>query len=167
MPSKTRAKTASNAFRSACDETNTERAVQYRRARVSGRSSSSARAKRTVRSGELATPASWTARENPVASAARSGGIVGPRRQQRRQPPLAHELLVLSVFQDGTERAVRRLGIEAIDWVAALQALGAQALDAESSDRTLGAVLKYREDQELVRERGLASLLPAGADDAA
>jgi MoxR-like ATPase len=62
----------------------------------------------------------------------------------------------------------KRPGIaEAIDWVAALQALGIERLDAAASERTLGAVLKYREDQELVRERGIDSLLPAGADDAA
>jgi len=47
---------------------------------------------------------------------------------------------------------------EAIDWVAALQLLGVRRLDANSAQRTLGSVLKYREDQELVRERGLASL---------
>jgi MoxR-like ATPase len=44
---------------------------------------------------------------------------------------------------------------EAIDWVAALQTLGVERLDAAAADRTLGSVLKYREDQELVRERGL------------
>ena len=44
---------------------------------------------------------------------------------------------------------------EAIDWVAALELLGVERLDAAAADRTLGAVLKYREDQELVRERGL------------
>ena len=37
---------------------------------------------------------------------------------------------------------------EAIDWVAALRLLGAERLDAAAADRTLGAVLKYREDQE-------------------
>ncbi len=44
---------------------------------------------------------------------------------------------------------------EAIDWVAALRLLGVAHLDAASADRTLGAVLKYREDQELVRAQGL------------
>ena len=44
---------------------------------------------------------------------------------------------------------------EAIDWVAALRLLGVEHLDAASADRTLGAVLKYREDQELVRAQGL------------
>jgi MoxR-like ATPase len=56
---------------------------------------------------------------------------------------------------------------EAIDWVAALRVLGIQRLDAGSAQRTLGAVLKYREDQEHVREAGFDGLLPAGVDDAA
>jgi MoxR-like ATPase len=56
---------------------------------------------------------------------------------------------------------------EAIDWVAALRVLGIQRLDADSAQRTLGAVLKYREDQEHVREAGFDGLLPAGVDDAA
>ena len=47
---------------------------------------------------------------------------------------------------------------EAIDWVAALRLLGVDRLDVRAAGRTLGAVLKYREDQELVRARGLASL---------
>jgi MoxR-like ATPase len=48
---------------------------------------------------------------------------------------------------------------EGIDWVAALELLGAERLDAESVDRTLGTVLKYREDQDAVRAAGLASLV--------
>jgi MoxR-like ATPase len=44
---------------------------------------------------------------------------------------------------------------EAIDWVAALELLGVQRLDAAAVGSTLGSVLKYREDQDLVRERGL------------
>jgi MoxR-like ATPase len=48
---------------------------------------------------------------------------------------------------------------EGIDWLAALQLLGARRLDAESADRTLGAVLKYREDQEQVRAEGLERLV--------
>ena len=47
---------------------------------------------------------------------------------------------------------------EAIDWVAALRLLGAERLDAEAADRTLGSVLKYREDQEAVRAEGLERL---------
>ena len=37
---------------------------------------------------------------------------------------------------------------ESIDWALALVALGAQRLDADTATATLGAVLKYREDQE-------------------
>ena len=40
---------------------------------------------------------------------------------------------------------------EALDWAQALLALGARELDTESAARTLGAVLKYREDAERVR----------------
>jgi MoxR-like ATPase len=87
---------------------------------------------------------------------------------RRRVPDAARELAV------DVADALRRLrasdvqkppGIaEAIDWVAALHLLGVEHLDAASAGRTLGSVLKYREDQELVRERGLAALV--GAADA-
>ena len=52
---------------------------------------------------------------------------------------------------------------EAIDWLAALSALGLEQLDAGAIDRTLGSVLKYREDQELVRAMGLPRLM-SGVD---
>jgi len=48
---------------------------------------------------------------------------------------------------------------EAIDWLAALSELGLETLDAEAIDRTLGSVLKYREDQEVVRAGGLGALV--------
>ena len=48
---------------------------------------------------------------------------------------------------------------EAIDWLAALELLGVQRLDEQSAERTLGSVLKYREDQELVRASGLARVV--------
>jgi MoxR-like ATPase len=48
---------------------------------------------------------------------------------------------------------------EAIDWLAALELLGVEALDAAAIDRTLGTVLKYADDQALVREAGLAGLV--------
>ena len=51
---------------------------------------------------------------------------------------------------------------EAIDWVAALELIGSQALDAAAAERTLGSVLKYREDQDLARERGMDWLVGAG-----
>jgi MoxR-like ATPase len=48
---------------------------------------------------------------------------------------------------------------ETIDWVSALTLLGLERLDAAAADRSLGSVLKYREDQELVRARGLPWLV--------
>jgi MoxR-like ATPase len=48
---------------------------------------------------------------------------------------------------------------EAIDWVAALTVLGISELDAAAIDRTLGSVLKYAEDQEVVRAAGLEKLV--------
>jgi MoxR-like ATPase len=48
---------------------------------------------------------------------------------------------------------------EAIDWLAALDLLGVRALDAATLDRTLGSVLKYGEDQELIRAAGLEQLV--------
>ena len=51
---------------------------------------------------------------------------------------------------------------EAIDWLAALQVLGIERLDADAADRTLGSVLKYSEDQDAVRAAGLEQLVGAG-----
>jgi MoxR-like ATPase len=82
----------------------------------------------------------------------------------RRRVPGSSEPLALDVT-----RALGRLrasdvqkppGIaEAIDWVAALELLGAERLDAAAAERTLGSVLKYREDQELVRADGIERLV--------
>ncbi|HEY2789806.1 MAG TPA: MoxR family ATPase [Gaiellales bacterium] len=51
---------------------------------------------------------------------------------------------------------------EAIDWLAALNLLGVERLDAAAADRTLGSVLKYEEDQEVVRAAGLGGLVTSG-----
>jgi MoxR-like ATPase len=48
---------------------------------------------------------------------------------------------------------------EAIDWLAALSVLGVEHLDAATVDETLGAVLKYDEDQEVIRAAGLEQLV--------
>jgi MoxR-like ATPase len=45
---------------------------------------------------------------------------------------------------------------EAIDWMAAVRLLGLDTLDHASVERTLGSVLKYREDHDVAAERGLA-----------
>ncbi|MGE0296058.1 AAA family ATPase [Pseudonocardia sp.] len=51
---------------------------------------------------------------------------------------------------------------EAVNWADALHALGVTRLDEAAAARTLGAVLKYPEDVDLVREGGLAALLQHG-----
>ena len=48
---------------------------------------------------------------------------------------------------------------ETIDWAAALQVLGAEDLEVDTVDASLGAVLKYREDQARVRASGLDELV--------
>jgi MoxR-like ATPase len=48
---------------------------------------------------------------------------------------------------------------EAIDWLAALSVLGIERLDARSIERTLGSVLKYAEDQDVVKAAGLEQLV--------
>jgi MoxR-like ATPase len=45
---------------------------------------------------------------------------------------------------------------ETIDWASALATLAAEHLDPGLAEVSLGSVLKYREDQSLARERGLA-----------
>ncbi|MFL5749096.1 MAG: AAA family ATPase [Chloroflexota bacterium] len=51
---------------------------------------------------------------------------------------------------------------ESIDWLAALNLLGIEHLDAEAVDLTLGSVLKYSEDQEVIRAAGLEQLVGGG-----
>ena len=53
---------------------------------------------------------------------------------------------------------------EAIDWLAALNLLGVERLDADAVDRTLGSVLKYGEDQEVIRAAGFEQLVHADDD---
>lgn len=84
----------------------------------------------------------------------------------RMRAPSAPELIVRQIAE-----AVSRLrgldiqkppGIaEAIDWVNAATLLGVEVLNEQAVDRTLGSVLKYREDIDRARIEGLAWL--AGA----
>jgi MoxR-like ATPase len=55
---------------------------------------------------------------------------------------------------------------ETLDWTQALLALGARTLDADTATRTLGAVLKYREDHERVVREGLRDVVEAAAGGA-
>ena len=50
---------------------------------------------------------------------------------------------------------------ETIDWVEALVTVGADEIQPEALDSTLGALLKYREDQQRVRNRGFGDVLAA------
>jgi MoxR-like ATPase len=81
----------------------------------------------------------------------------------RRRVPAAAELLAGQVA--GAVARLRGLDLnkppgvaEAISWTTALHLLGA-SLDEKSAERTLGAVLKYREDEEIARRAGLATLV--------
>ena len=86
---------------------------------------------------------------------------------RRRVPGTAEDLAAEAA------EAVRRLrqsdvqkppGIaETIDWVAALELLGVEHLDSAAASRTLGSVLKYRDDQEQIAERGLDWLVGSDA----
>jgi MoxR-like ATPase len=82
----------------------------------------------------------------------------------RRRVPDVAESLARQVAA-AVER-LRHLGLykppgvaETIDWAEALGALGRTALDEATVEATLGAVVKYREDQERVRAVGLDELL--------
>ncbi len=48
---------------------------------------------------------------------------------------------------------------ETLDWAQALATLGTARLDETAVETTLGTILKYREDQERVREHGLGALV--------
>ncbi len=82
----------------------------------------------------------------------------------RRRVPAASQALAVQVAD-----AISRMrgsdvqkppGVaEAIDWVSALTVLGVEELDVAAIDRTLGSVLKYSEDQEVIRAAGLEQLV--------
>jgi len=48
---------------------------------------------------------------------------------------------------------------EAITWAGALTVFGASALSAEAADRTMSVVIKYPEDEQTVRDAGLATVV--------
>jgi MoxR-like ATPase len=82
----------------------------------------------------------------------------------RRRVPAASDPLAAAVAAAVTR--LRGLDLtkppgvaEAINWAAALHALGMSTLDTRTADAALGAVLKYAEDTDLVRRAGLAGLI--------
>ncbi|WP_406277805.1 AAA family ATPase [Embleya sp. NBC_00896] len=86
---------------------------------------------------------------------------------RRRLPEVGARLADDVVRAVGRLRAadlVKQPGVsETLDWACALLVLGVRELDPDSAARTLGAVLKHREDLESVRATGLDRLLAAGA----
>ncbi len=88
----------------------------------------------------------------------------------RERVPEAAETLAASATRFAQElRALelfKRPGVaETLDWITALAALGQTALDESVVDRTLGALLKYRDDIETVRgERSGAILCRIAAE---
>jgi MoxR-like ATPase len=82
------------------------------------------------------------------------------RRRVRGASPALAVQVVDAVGRIRTADVQKPPGIaEAINWLAALEALGLTELDSHAVQRTLGAVLKYREDQETVRALGLAATI--------
>ena len=83
--------------------------------------------------------------------------------------PEANELLSRQVSRLVAE--FRTIGLfkppgvaETIDWVMALTALGRTELDAASVEASLGAVVKYREDADRVRARGIEALVDSATN---
>ena len=75
-----------------------------------------------------------------------------PERLAAQVTALVHELRGLELY--------KRPGVsETLDWVAALVALNERDVDPLSLDRTLGVVLKAKDDLEAVRGERLAALL--------
>jgi MoxR-like ATPase len=82
---------------------------------------------------------------------------------RRRVPGAAAPVIEQAAAAVGRLRALdvqKPPGVaETIDWVAALSLLGLDRLDPAAADATLGSVLKYREDLDLVRQRGVEWLV--------
>jgi len=82
----------------------------------------------------------------------------------RRRVPQASESLARQVAAATQvlrgEHLLKPPGVaETLDWTQALVALGAQRLDADTAAATLGAVLKYREDQQHAAKMDVGQLL--------
>ncbi len=66
---------------------------------------------------------------------------------------LARQVVTLVQRLRSAEGLLKPPGVaETLDWARALEALGARELDLDNASRTLGAVVKYREDAQRVRQ---------------
>jgi len=91
---------------------------------------------------------------------AREIAIISMRTNEVPDAVVEEVAQMVAVFRD--MRLYKPPGVaESIDWATALGRLGATHLDAEIADSTLGAVLKYREDQQRVRAIGFEDLIKA------
>jgi MoxR-like ATPase len=84
----------------------------------------------------------------------------------RRQAPeasasLARQIAAAAAVLRNEDLAKPPGVAESIDWALALVALGAERLDPDTAIATLGAVLKYREDQERARRLDVGALIAA------
>src|ERR1700754_126445 len=71
---------------------------------------------------------------------------------------LAHKVVAaVAVMRDSDIQKPPGIA-EAIDWLRALELLGVSELDEATIELTLGSVLKYAEDQDVIRAAGLGSL---------
>jgi MoxR-like ATPase len=80
------------------------------------------------------------------------------RRVPGAQAPLTEQVAAGVSRLRGLDLAKPPGVAEAISWASALHLLGATSLDAEAAQRTAGAVLKYAEDLQAVREAGFEVL---------
>ncbi|CAB4674415.1 MAG: AAA domain-containing protein [Actinobacteria bacterium] len=87
----------------------------------------------------------------------------------RMRVPEASDVLARQVA--GAVEALRAINLykppgvaETIDWAAALGRLGITEIDETVLDRTLGTVLKYREDHSRVRDHGIAGVVQQAFD---
>jgi len=72
---------------------------------------------------------------------------------------LAEEVSKAAAFLRGMDLYKPPGVAETIDWAEALVTIGVDDLDEDSVDKTLGTLIKYREDQERVRSRGFDEIL--------
>jgi MoxR-like ATPase len=82
----------------------------------------------------------------------------------RRRVPAASEALAgevaVAVARLRALELTKAPGIsEAITWAGALTVFGAPALSVEAADRTMSVVIKYPEDEQAVRDAGLATVV--------
>jgi MoxR-like ATPase len=82
----------------------------------------------------------------------------------RRRVPVASEAVAGEIA--AAVQRLRKLDLtkapgisEAISWANALSVLGAAELDSQVAGQTMSTVLKYPEDEEMVRQAGLASVV--------